>query len=167
MKTIYLAIAMALLMMPIATNHAASPIANCGCTSTSACGTKACSKVKCEKTKSCYNVGCKDICIPKVTFPWQKCCTPQCGKVISVRELKKVEYKCPSCEYTWKVVSTGCGECGTTACGCEATAAPRVPAAKVTSQRIPQGYPTINRSTVPRPMVIQQTKQFRSIYGTR
>ena len=160
MKTIYLAIAMALLMMPIATNHAASPIANCGCTSTSACGTKACSKVKC--------CSCGKTCVPElVNGEKTKSCTPQCGKVISVRELKKVEYKCPSCEYTWKVVSTGCGECGTTACGCEATAAPRVPAAKVTSQRIPQGYPTINRSTVPRPMVIQQTKQFRSIYGTR
>lgn len=181
MKTICLAIATALFLLPIATINAASPTANCGCTSTSSCGTKACCKVQCsacgktcvpelvktEKTNSCYNVACKDICIPKITFPWQKCCTPQCGKVISVRVLKKVEYKCPSCKYQWSVVSSGCGECGTAACGCDSDTTPVAPTPKVTTHRVLKVKSVLNRPPVPPPVVIQQTKYFRSIYGVR
>ena len=181
MKTICLAIAMALLILPNAMINAAPTTANCGCTSTSACGTKACSKVKCsacgktcvpelvktDKTKTCFNVVCKDICIPKVTFPWQKCCTPQSGKVISVRELKKVEYKCPSCEYKWNIVSTGCSECGTAACGCETGTVPAIPAPTVTIKRIPKANPNLGRPPVPLPIAIQQTRYYPTVYGNR
>lgn len=74
---------------------------------------------KAKETKSCYDVECKPICIPKVTFPWQKgcCCCDKDGdkdgccavhngaKKRSVRVLKKYEYECPHCKYQWTPVS--------------------------------------------------------------
>lgn len=36
-------------------------------------------EVEKEKVKKyCWNVECKPICIPKITFPWQSCCEPKC-----------------------------------------------------------------------------------------
>ena len=58
-----------------------------------------------ETEKTCYEVGYKTICIPKIVPPWKKdCCTPQCAEARSVKVLKKRKYKCPSCKYSWKVV---------------------------------------------------------------
>lgn len=74
-----------------------------------------------KETKHCFDVECKPICIPRVTFPWQRsaCCDQggkgscgDCGKsgcggghngakTKSVRVLKKYEYECPKCKYTW------------------------------------------------------------------
>lgn len=62
--------------------------------------------------KHCWEVECKDICIPHVKWPWQDCCAPpKCGKVRTVKVLKKVEYECEKCGYKWEVNSVGCG-CG-------------------------------------------------------
>jgi hypothetical protein len=74
-----------------------------------------------EETKHCYQAPCETICIPRVVFPWQKkrcgkgCgCAEGCGagghcssavnrgaKTRRVRVLKKYEYECPRCKYTW------------------------------------------------------------------
>ena len=70
--------------------------------------------------RECYEVECKQICIPRVTFPWQKktccsacggkgcrdgksgCCAAHtCAKAKSVRVLKKYEYECPACKFHW------------------------------------------------------------------
>ena len=79
---------------------------------------------KAKETKSCYEVECKEICIPRIVFPWQKCGCGKghkggkgcgdgkggCGhnrgaKSKSVRVLVKYEYECSVCEYKWNPVS--------------------------------------------------------------
>jgi hypothetical protein len=67
-----------------------------------------------EKIKEhCWEIECEPICIPHVTFPWErKHCSAPCGeiscppakgaKVRNVRVLKLVEYECKVCKYTWK-----------------------------------------------------------------
>lgn len=51
--------------------------------------------VKCEpKKKECWEIECKQICIPAITWPWQSCCTPRCGRVINIKVPKTKEYEC-------------------------------------------------------------------------
>jgi hypothetical protein len=60
----------------------------------------------------CFEVECKTICIPAIKWPWQSCCEPpRCGKVKTVKVLKRVEYECEHCGYKWEVQSA-CGKCG-------------------------------------------------------
>lgn len=73
--------------------------------------------------KHCYNIECKEICIPPVRFPWQKCCELKCGKIKTVRVLKKHNYTCDKCGYKW-VVECNCGSC--TSGNCVATPQPAV-----------------------------------------
>lgn len=61
--------------------------------------------------KSCWDIECEEICIPAIRFPWEKCCEPKCGTVITVKKLKKVTYECPSCECVWTPVCNTCGSC--------------------------------------------------------
>ncbi len=61
--------------------------------------------------KSCWEIECEEICIPAIRFPWEKCCEPKCGTVITVKKLKKVTYECPSCECVWTPVCNTCGNC--------------------------------------------------------
>lgn len=72
--------------------------------------------------KECYEVECEPICIPKVRFPWQKCCEPVCAEVRWVNKLKTRTYECKDCEHTWRVVHNADGCCSS----CE-SAAPAVP----------------------------------------
>lgn len=65
--------------------------------------------------KHCYFFECKDVCIPPVRFPWQKCCDLKCGKVKTVRVLKKHEWKCDKCGYKWTVEDL-CGSCNSGDC---------------------------------------------------
>jgi hypothetical protein len=77
---------------------------------------------KAKETKSCYDVECKEICIPRIVFPWQKCgcgkggkgcgdgksgcCSHHNGaKSKSVRVLVKYEYECSVCAYKWNPAS--------------------------------------------------------------
>ena len=73
---------------------------------------------KTTKEKSCFKVETKQICIPKVRFPWQpkvdcdSCdsagnCATRCGRVKTILVLKKHKYECPDCKYTWEVASSG------------------------------------------------------------
>jgi hypothetical protein len=75
-----------------------------------------------QEKKTCFDVEEKAICIPPITFPWEKsqgkgkggdCAVgPRCGKVKIVRVLVKQQYECAQCKYTWTAVSL-CGDrCG-------------------------------------------------------
>jgi hypothetical protein len=119
---------------------------NGGC---SKCSSGRCPRVQCpscekyckveseivKEKKYGWDVECKPICIPKVTFPWQKCCEPKCAKMKYVRVLKKEEYECEHCQYKFtpvcnedcQVPYTHCqglshvgGLTGGHACGCGA-----------------------------------------------
>ena len=65
--------------------------------------------------KHCYYIECKDICIPPVRFPWQKCCDLKCGKIKTVRVLKKHNYTCEKCGYKW-TVECNCDSCSSGNC---------------------------------------------------
>lgn len=59
--------------------------------------------------KHCWEVECKDICVPKFKWPWEKCDSPPpCGRVKTVKELKKVEYECEKCGYKWEAPPRNC-----------------------------------------------------------
>ena len=74
------------------------------------------------KEKSCFKVEAKQICIPRVRFPWQtkdkcnrcdacdsgQCCSTQCGRVKTILVLKKHKYECPACKYSWEIAGGGC-----------------------------------------------------------
>ena len=49
------------------------------------CGKKTCQPTWEEKTKKrhCYEVTCKDICIPKFRWPWEMCCDPKCDAAMA------------------------------------------------------------------------------------
>lgn len=79
---------------------------HCGPRGCPECGCKTCvptpetKKVK----KHCWEVDCKDVCIPKFKWPWEPCCSePRCGRVRSVKVLIKKEYECEECGYKWTV----------------------------------------------------------------
>lgn len=87
----------------------------------------ACCKLEVEQVdeeKYCWKVECETICIPRVVFPWQKnCCDPCVNNGAWTRKvnvLKKHEYTCPACKYSWTPVDRGC--CGVGCCnaGCVA-----------------------------------------------
>jgi len=90
-------------------------------------GCLACQQESCDKTcspewvtekisKSCFYTERKEICIPAVRFPWDKCCTPKCGKVITIKLLKKRKYKCEQCKVKWNIFGRGnsCTDCAPT-----------------------------------------------------
>ena len=118
------------------------------CVSCSSCCPKCKLSIDKEAVKKhFYEVECKTICIPKVTFPWQK---PRCNKcdggcdtgrcdcpvpckgahVRTVKVLHKFEYECERCKYKWTPVCLGC-DCTSKTDQPEATAeekfAPPVP----------------------------------------
>lgn len=112
--------------------------------------------------KHCFEVECKTICIPKVTFPWQlhklvgkNCCQDscscpppaKCAKTRKVHVLVKHEYTCPECKYKW----TPCRDCSQGNCsGCcdepavEADAIPLTP-----SIAPPPPVPTDSQASLP------------------
>jgi hypothetical protein len=79
------------------------------------CGCKVCQPKQevIKEKKHCWDVQCKDICIPKAKWPWQSCCEPGCAKVKTIKVLKRVEYECEKCGTKWEVVGCGCpnGNC--------------------------------------------------------
>lgn len=148
-----------------------------GCCATKCCTPTCCSSYgkscspevkEIEVAHNCYADKCKDVCIPAVRFPWEDCCSPlRCGRVRSVKQLTKWEYKCPDCEVKWNVVNDGCcgngngcgcGGAGCAACGggCGAAAgsygeAPQPMPAVATPETSPSEVPPMP------PVVIEQT----------
>lgn len=65
-----------------------------------------------KETRHYFEVEAKEICIPKVRFPWEAgakgkvggkdgCATPKCGHLKTVHVLVKQEYECSVCKYSW------------------------------------------------------------------
>ncbi|MDG2220384.1 MAG: hypothetical protein P8L85_03335 [Rubripirellula sp.] len=86
-----------------------------------------------DEEKTCFEVESKEICIPRVVFPWQKktcrscdscsglgcnACVHNGAKVRRICVLKTRKYACPKCKYTWTPQKDGCdvGGCDT---GCD------------------------------------------------
>ena len=100
-----------------------------------------------KEKKHCWNVEYKEICIPRVVFPWQKsCCAPYANngaKVKTVRVLKKHSYECPTCKYSWTPVDTGCCSDGCCDAGGDVSAgqaplvSPTIPAAEKPAAKKP------------------------------
>lgn len=63
-------------------------------------------ELKVEATKEkrkCQKVEQKEVCVPPVRLPWQKCCPPTRAKVRVVNVLKSDSYECPTNKYSWNV----------------------------------------------------------------
>jgi hypothetical protein len=78
------------------------------------CGCAVCHPVQVpvKEKQHCWEVECKQICIPAVRWPWEKCCEPRCGKVKTVKVLKRVDYECTKCGYKWEIQAVDCCPCG-------------------------------------------------------
>jgi len=86
------------------------------------------SVTKDKEEKKCFEVDCKPICIPRVTFPWEKghcnhgdcckgkdggcggghggdCCPARCAKTKVVKVLEKHTYECSRCKCVWTPTS--------------------------------------------------------------
>jgi len=163
-----------------------------GCCATKCCVPTCCSSYgktcspevkQIEVEHHCYADKCQDICIPAVRFPWEDCCSPlRCGKVRSVKQLTKWEYKCPDCEVEWNVINNGCcgygngcthgnvcgcgnncgGACGDPACGYSVDSVPT----EAPQPMPPVATPESSPSEVPPmpPVVIEQTNFFAPIW---
>jgi hypothetical protein len=95
-----------------------------GC-SDSNCGARACCP-RCHETceltvskeeakESCWDVECKTICIPRITFPWQKC--GQCGSCCGGKcDLDKSSGKCQDLDCDAELAKCGSDACGAARC---------------------------------------------------
>lgn len=122
----------------------------------SSCATCATCRAEIETKKvekTCFETECKQICVPKITFPWQKhcahddcdsgcensgccdaaCAVPECGRVINVNTLKTRKYECEQTGCKWIIEPGCCDECGAAWSGIVAPPAeqtmPQVPTA--------------------------------------
>jgi hypothetical protein len=94
------------------------------------CGQKICCPEVDEKdvTKSCWNTECKEVCVPPIRLPWDRCCTLACGGIVrTINVLKETEYKCKEKTYSWKPVCASCqarhhGQHGSSCSACDAFA---------------------------------------------
>jgi hypothetical protein len=78
------------------------------------CGHKQCcpTPAMVKEKKTIYSCECKDICIPGVKGPFAPCCeAPSCGRVRTIKVLRKMEIECEHCGYKWEVRSVGCQSC--------------------------------------------------------
>jgi hypothetical protein len=71
------------------------------CTSSSACTDPGCADGNCKSCSTCQDAA-------------------RCGKVKTVRVLKKVDYECKECGYEWKTYDVGCASAGCADAGCAA-----------------------------------------------
>lgn len=129
-----------LLIVGVLFVYTADTFANDGCCCPE-CGTKTCiaKPVTKKVKKTVFNVEKKDICIPKFRFPWQmkknnaatagcdsSCdssngacgksdcgCAPKCGRVITVKVLKKKSIECEKCGYEWEITTVESVPCDT------------------------------------------------------
>ena len=118
-----------LIMFGIVLLYGVEVFANDGCCNCPECGTKVCVAKPVTKTekKTVFSVEKKDVCIPKVRFPWQvkrnnacgngscdsSCdgagngcgagCAPMCGRVRTIKVLKKKSIECKKCGYEWEI----------------------------------------------------------------
>ena len=69
-----------------------------GCPCCQSCGGACVLKAEqVEEDETCYDVECKEVCIPAVRFPWDSYRTPKCGRVRVIARLKEDTRKTTSC----------------------------------------------------------------------
>lgn len=130
-----------LILFGIVLLHGVETFANDGCCSCPECGAKVCiaKPVTKKVKKTVFAVEKKDICIPKIRFPWQikknQCgagsccqsgcdsqgacgsadcgCAPKCGRVKTVKVLKKKSIECEKCGYEWEIKTVESVPCNT------------------------------------------------------
>ncbi len=96
-----------LLVMVLANGSFASEF---GCPCCQSCGGTCVLKAEqVEEDETCYDVECKEVCIPAVRFPWETCRTPKCGRVRLVTKLKEDKRKTTTCKYEWVLTCPRCG----------------------------------------------------------
>lgn len=79
-----------------------------------------------------WEVDRKEICIPRITFPWQACRGgPKCGRVISVKVLKRKEYEHEIRGYKWMIREKPCR--------------PQLPSVEVVPRPAPEAAPRASR----------------------
>lgn len=82
-----------------------------GCPACRSCGGACVLRVSpVVEEETCYEVECKDVCIPAIRFPWDSCRKPKCGRVRQVAVLKKEGRETKGCQYEWIVVCPRCGD---------------------------------------------------------
>ncbi|HEX6987421.1 MAG TPA: hypothetical protein VF170_18730 [Planctomycetaceae bacterium] len=62
-----------------------------------------------DAEEDCYEVECEEVCIPAVTFPWESCRTPKCGRSRVVARLTEESRPTKECEYEWVLACPKCG----------------------------------------------------------
>lgn len=104
-----------------------------GCCDCPDCGHKVCiaKPTTTKVSKTVYSVEKKDVCIPRFRFPWQiksgcngsncdascdsqggECgCAPRCGRVRTVKVLKKKKIECEKCGYKWEITTVESTPC--------------------------------------------------------
>ena len=101
------------------------------CDSCSAGNDKVCVSKSVETTKKthCFEVETKEVCIPKFRLPWKKCCQSTCGRVRTIKVLKKISQESKSCGCEWEIISGS--SCDDSSCdaGGDDTAPEDLPAA--------------------------------------
>jgi hypothetical protein len=78
------------------------------------CGHKVCQPTPAiiKEKKTAYQCDCKDICIPGIKGPFAACSEPpKCGRVRTIKVLRKIEYECEKCGYQWNVKGVSCDCC--------------------------------------------------------
>lgn len=76
------------------------------------CGSDGACVLKVEpgvEKETCYEVECKEVCIPPVRFPWESCRAPKCGRVRVVARLKEEKREKEVCKYEWLAMCPRCG----------------------------------------------------------
>lgn len=78
------------------------------------CGCAVCRSVEAlvKEKKHRWEVETRQICIPAVRWPWEKCCEPRCGQVKTIKVLKRVDYECTKCGYKWEIQAVDGCPCG-------------------------------------------------------
>ncbi len=76
------------------------------------CGKKVCvlEVSKAKEDVTCFDVEAKEICIPGIRFPWDKCGTRRCGSVRKICVLKEEKGEKTVCKYDWSI-KTICTTC--------------------------------------------------------
>ena len=91
------------------------------CCAKDCCAKDCCAEVVTKKDRqSCWDVECKEVCVPPVRLPWFGSCLQVCGRVRAVHVLKKHEREVDKKETQWSVKSVCCPACSqpVRACSC-------------------------------------------------
>lgn len=116
--------------------------ADCDGSNCCVCGQKICVLKVTEGKEEVvgFEVKPKEICIPGIRFPWDKCGTRRCGTVRTICVLEEAKKEKTVCEYEWSI-KTICTQC----CKAHGLRQANHAAEIVTDRRVPFEYRTADR----------------------